>query len=347
MRIVSTIDELAEHRRRTADSAAHAAGSADAADAADAADPVGPVCVLADSLDSVLAREAAALLDLRLPLRPGMARRPSAVVDGDRLELVLFTLEEDRSQHRVEVLAGPSGLLLAAPDAVVASLREHLAAELPQRAPQGADETPQDLPQGRPHDLPHDLPHALPHDVRTAFVLVVLGIARRSEQVLDVLEDDCQEIAERLTGYTSSPQRREIARLRTDLFRIQELQAAQQALLAADEEVAQHLAHVGAARRLLKRSAAAFGANRSLAERLYAMLGDVLAEQDAVVNERLTLVATIFLPLTLATGFFGMNFTWMQDQIGSPQAFALLGVAAPVAITLLTLLVVRRITRSA
>jgi magnesium transporter len=76
------------------------------------------------------------------------------------------------------------------------------------------------------------------------------------------------------------------------------------------------------------------------------MLGDVLAEQDTVVSERLTLVATIFLPLTLTTGFFGMNFQWMTDRIGGPTAFVLFGLLVPAALTLATLVVVRRLTRS-
>ena len=42
----------------------------------------------------------------------------------------------------------------------------------------------------------------------------------------------------------------------------------------------------------------------------------------------LTLVATIFLPLTFVTGFFGMNFTWMIDQIDTAVAFFFLGIGA-------------------
>lgn len=43
---------------------------------------------------------------------------------------------------------------------------------------------------------------------------------------------------------------------------------------------------------------------------------------------RLTIVATIFLPLTFITGFFGMNFGWMVGEVDSAAAFWLLGVGS-------------------
>lgn len=175
-------------------------------------------------------------------------------------------------------------------------------------------------------------------------MLIALAIARRCEEVLDVLDDRCQELEARATGYTSAAQRSTMSRLRALLFHLQETQAAQQAMLAADEELAQHLDH--RTRRLLQRAGTAFDANRSMAARLYAMLGDLLQEQDTVVSERLTLVATIFLPLTLATGFFGMNFAWMTDRIGSFGTFVLFGVALPTVLTAVTLYCIHRLTRS-
>ena len=44
------------------------------------------------------------------------------------------------------------------------------------------------------------------------------------------------------------------------------------------------------------------------------------------VQERLTIVATIFLPLTVLTGFFGMNFNWLISHVGPAWAFWGLGV---------------------
>ena len=50
-------------------------------------------------------------------------------------------------------------------------------------------------------------------------------------------------------------------------------------------------------------------------------------------TKKLTLVATIFLPLSFVVGFFGMNFGWMVDHVDSFAAFAAYGLGS-----LLTLL---------
>jgi magnesium transporter len=75
--------------------------------------------------------------------------------------------------------------------------------------------------------------------------------------------------------------------------------------------------------------------------------GDAVAKLiDLRVNETiywLTVVATIFLPLTFITGFFGMNFGWMVGEIDTPLAFVLLGIGVPVlAVALTVFLVIRR-----
>jgi hypothetical protein len=42
-----------------------------------------------------------------------------------------------------------------------------------------------------------------------------------------------------------------------------------------------------------------------------------------------------------------MNFQWMVDGLGSLPAFIVLGILVPAAMTVATLLLIRRLTRSA
>lgn len=52
---------------------------------------------------------------------------------------------------------------------------------------------------------------------------------------------------------------------------------------------------------------------------------EIAAAQNQVVR-RLTLVSTVFLPLTFITGFYGQNFGWLVSHVDSFAAFALLGI---------------------
>jgi magnesium transporter len=61
-----------------------------------------------------------------------------------------------------------------------------------------------------------------------------------------------------------------------------------------------------------------------------------IAQQQSEQISRLTVVAMIFLPVTALTGFFGMNFDWMNRAIANRGAFFLLGVLMPLLSVILT-----------
>ncbi len=67
----------------------------------------------------------------------------------------------------------------------------------------------------------------------------------------------------------------------------------------------------------------------------------VSVRQNATI-EQLTILATVFLPLTFVTGFFGQNFGWMVDRIGHEWDFLVLGIGGLVVPCLALLVWFRR-----
>ena len=160
---------------------------------------------------------------------------------------------------------------------------------------------------------------------------VLLALADRATTAIQGLSEEADRLDQGRIGLASSNLRRTIAALRRRLFALQQLWAAHSLMCGSDGTLAEAL-HEAAEQRRLRQAGGTFEASSAAAARAYALLGDTLTRQATLINERLTLVTVIFLPLTVISSFFGMNFGWMVDRIGSATSFVLLGIVLPLVV---------------
>jgi magnesium transporter len=66
------------------------------------------------------------------------------------------------------------------------------------------------------------------------------------------------------------------------------------------------------------------------------------AHRQGEISKQLTVIATIFLPLTYITGFFGQNFGWMVNHIDKPSEFFWIGIGSQILALLILLFYFRR-----
>ncbi len=237
-------------------------------------------------------------------------RRPFAHVEGRRISAVTFATNERGLLTEVHLHVGERGLLVVAPPELADLVRRAVAPV-----------------QGDPQD---------------AFAAVILALARRSEDTIQGPSEMALELDQGTSGLASGAQRREMSRVRAQLFAMQQLWTAHRQVLARDEPVSEAVSDD--ARRVLRRARTMFEASGATAAQLYALLGDTLNRQPTVINERLTLVAVVFFPL-VSTGFFGMNFEWMVSNIGSLAAFLVFGIVVPIALVAVSVVGARWLTR--
>ena len=122
--------------------------------------------------------------------------------------------------------------------------------------------------------------------------------------------------------------RRRMSELRSDLFRLQQIVVPQREMLGRGGDLLETLP--GLERDVARHPFRDVHDDLVVTANEIDYLRELLTEAvNVLINQmagRLTIVATIFLPLTFATGFFGMNFGWMVDHISSAESFLVLGV---------------------
>jgi magnesium transporter len=158
-------------------------------------------------------------------------------------------------------------------------------------------------------------------------------------RILDALADSLRMLVDRygaeIEGLEeiafrrpTADQRRRMSELRALLFRLQQIVMPQRDLLGHGGDVLEHLP--GLERDVARNKFRDVHDDLVLTSNEIAYLRELLAEAvNVLLNQmagRLTIVATIFLPLTFATGFFGMNFGWLVRHIDSAETFFVFGV---------------------
>jgi magnesium transporter len=158
-------------------------------------------------------------------------------------------------------------------------------------------------------------------------------------RVLDALATSLRALADRYSAEVERLEeiaferpkpadRRRMSELRSDLFRLQQIVTPQRELLGRGGDVLETLP--GLERDVARHPFRDVHDDLVVTATQVDYLRELLTEAvNVLINQmagRLTIVATIFLPLTFATGFFGMNFGWLVDHISSAESFLILGV---------------------
>jgi magnesium transporter len=166
-----------------------------------------------------------------------------------------------------------------------------------------------------------------------------------SESVLALLRDvevEASALEQRAFERPSTADRRRITELRSRLFRLLQVIVPQRDMLDAGAAAIARVLGVEAGQ-----AHHPFRDVRDdlvLAAQLVAYCRELLGEAVNVhlqatsnrlneIGARLTLLATIFVPLTLITSYFGQNFGWLVDHIDSLRAYLVWGVGAMVVST--------------
>lgn len=154
--------------------------------------------------------------------------------------------------------------------------------------------------------------------------------------VLDGFDYTIDELQEELVEHAAPTHRRRIFRLRHQLGKMHRVVDSQRDVLGSADltDVVPGLDHVQyGLRDVHDHLACATELIAAYREQLGGLLDLYMTEMSNRLNitmKRLTLIATVFLPLTFLSGFFGMNFGWFVQEIAPAWTFFAFGLGLPV-----------------
>jgi magnesium transporter len=169
-----------------------------------------------------------------------------------------------------------------------------------------------------------------PHDVDALGVVDAL-----SDSLLEIADGMEEEVEEAENGILQTRSRQELARLtalRQQVSDLLKIAREQRGLVErSQDELAEVPVRFGNAERRVRDLENHLARATDSAESTRQTIAEALNLYLSIAAENLTRIATVLLPLTVVSGFFGMNFTWMVDHIDSFWAFAVFGVGGMVA----------------
>ena len=148
----------------------------------------------------------------------------------------------------------------------------------------------------------------LERDIDQIEATVFSGAAAPTERIYSLRREatDFYRAVHPLIGVTGSAERMVNKKLRHYLRDVRDH------LLTVDEEVAAQRDLLGS---ILEANMAVLSVEQTA----------ISVQQNSTI-EQLTILATVFLPLTFVTGFFGQNFGWLVGHIAGAAAFVVYGI---------------------